>query len=158
VRVMTFSLRDATPADMVALRDVFRRASLSNPGDRAALVQNPDALDLSDLAVRERRTRVAFMEDGAILGFATTTSRERTLELEDLFVDPEWRRRGVARALVNDAVAKAEREGVNRIKVLANRHALAFYEAVGFAEDGVARTRFGEGLLMHLETDPSVGS
>ena len=140
---------------MESLRDVFRRASLSNPGDGAALLENAEALDLSDLAVREGRTRLAFIDDGAILGFATTTGVESTAELEDLFVAPEWRRHGVARALVNDMLARARREGVNRIEVLANRHALAFYEAVGFAVDGVAKTRFGEGLRMHLD-EPSV--
>jgi GNAT superfamily N-acetyltransferase len=153
--VKRVSIRDAMLADMESLRNVFRRASLSNRGDRAALLENAEALDLSDLAVREGRTRVAFMEDGAILGFATTTGLESTVELEDLFVAPEWRRHGVARALVNDVLARARREGVNRIEVLANGHALAFYEAVGFAVDGVVKTRFGEGLRMHLDTAPS---
>jgi GNAT superfamily N-acetyltransferase len=151
-KMMTVSIRDATMADMEALGDVFRRASVSNPGDRASLLANPEALDLSDLAVREGRTRVAVVEDGSILGFATTTiAVDCTIELEDLFVDPMWRSRGVARTLVWDVVAKARSEGVNRMEVVANRHALAFYEAVGFAVDGVTETRFGKGLLMHLD-------
>jgi GNAT superfamily N-acetyltransferase len=137
---------------MTGLRNVFRRASLSNRRDRAALLANPEELHLSDRAIREGRTRVAALEDGAILGFATTSQSHHTVELEDLFVDPKWRFRGVARALVSDAVGKARRAGVSRIEVIANRHALAFYEAVGFRVDGVEATRFGEGLRMHFDT------
>jgi GNAT superfamily N-acetyltransferase len=140
---------------MAGLREVFRRASLSNPGDRAALLAHPEELDLSDIAVRDGRTRLAALEDGSILGFATTKPSGHTVELEDLFVDPEWRFRGVARALVSDAVANARRAGVKRIDVIANPHALAFYEAVGFRIDRVVATRFGEGLRMRLDTTTS---
>lgn len=152
---MTFRIRTAAPSDMAALREVFRRASLSNAGDRAALLANPEELDLSDRAVRDGRTRIAALQDGSILGFATTTPSDHTVELEDLFVDPEWRFRGVARALVSDAVANASRAGVKRIDVIANPHALAFYEAVGFRVDRVVATRFGEGPLMHLDITTS---
>jgi hypothetical protein len=40
-----FLIRDAVPADMAVLRDVFRRSSLSNEGDRVNLLANPDALE-----------------------------------------------------------------------------------------------------------------
>lgn len=85
---VTVSIRDAALSDMAGLREIFRRASLSNPGDRAALVANPEALELSDLAVREGRTRVAVIEDRSILGFATTTQPDTTVELEDLLLIP----------------------------------------------------------------------
>jgi hypothetical protein len=51
--VTTFVIRAAVPGDMTALRDVFRKSSLSNDGDRANLLAHPDVLELSDLAVRE---------------------------------------------------------------------------------------------------------
>ena len=35
--------------------------------------------------------------------------------------------------------------------VIANPHALAFYEAVGFVADGLVPTRFGPGHRMHLD-------
>ncbi len=54
-----FVLRQAVPTDMEDLRDVFRRSSLSNEGDRASLLDHPDALVLSDAAVNDGRTRVA---------------------------------------------------------------------------------------------------
>jgi hypothetical protein len=58
---------------MTALRDVFRRSSLSNEADRMNLLVHPDALQLSSLAVAEGRTRAAVADD-AIVGFATWLS------------------------------------------------------------------------------------
>jgi GNAT superfamily N-acetyltransferase len=47
-------------------------------------------------------------------------------------VDPEWKRRGVGWALVVDAIDKARDQGLSRINVIANEHALVFYKNVGF--------------------------
>jgi N-acetylglutamate synthase-like GNAT family acetyltransferase len=55
-------------------------------------------------------------------------------ELEDLFVDPDWMRRGIATKLVLDALANAREQGIARIDMTANGHALAFYKKVGFAQ------------------------
>lgn len=136
-------IRAAAPEDTAALRDLFRRSSLSNESDRTALLAHPEALDLSLL---EAGTRVAVV-DGRIAGFATLLSGE----LEDLFVDPGWMRRGIGRALVLDAVAVARAQGLERIEVIANDHALGFYERVGFVRDGTAETAFGRGSRMHLD-------
>ena len=140
-------IRVAVPADLGALRDLFRRSSLSNAGDRASLLAHPEALEFSGLAVDEGRTRVAVV-DGRIVGFATLLGDG---ELEDLFVDPGWMRRGIGRALVLDAVALARAHGLARIEVTANGEALGFYESVGFVLDGAVETAFGRGSRMHLD-------
>jgi len=41
-----FRIRWSTPADLSALTDVYVRASLSNEGDRDALLAHPEALVL----------------------------------------------------------------------------------------------------------------
>ena len=148
---MDITIREGVPSDIEALRDVYRRSSLSNERDRANLLAHPEALVWSDLGVRECRTRVA-VRDGELVGFATTLRADALMELEDLFVDPAWMRHGVARDLIRDAVDVASRSGVRRIEVTANEHALAFYENVGFVHDGVTPTRFGPGLRMHIDT------
>jgi len=139
-------IRVAVPADLDALRDLFRRSSLSNEDDRASLLAHPEALVFSGLAVDEGRTRVA-VADGRIVGFATLLADG---ELEDLFVDPDWMRRGIGRALVLDSVAAARAQGLKRIEVTANGQALPFYESVGFVLDGSVETAFGRGSRMHL--------
>jgi predicted N-acetyltransferase YhbS len=143
-------LRDAELDDMPALRRVFRDASLSNAGDRAVLLAHPDALELADTAVRERRTRVA-TAGGEVVGFATVADADGGMELEDLFVDPAWMRRGVGRALIWDVGRIGRDRGVERVVVTGNPHARAFYESVGFVEDGETTTAFGPGLRMHLD-------
>jgi len=147
--VATLVIRDAVPGDMGTLCDVFRRSSLSNEGDRENLLAHPDFLELPDLAVTQGRTRAA-VADGVIVGFATWLGTGDVLEIEDLFVDPEWMRQGIARALVLDLFAVARGRGVHRVEVTANQHALGFYTKVGFAVDHTVETTFGPGLRMHL--------
>jgi GNAT superfamily N-acetyltransferase len=148
-RVTTFVIRDAVAGDMGALGDVFRRSSLSNEGDRTNLLAHPDVLALPDLAVRQGRTRAA-VADGAIVGFATWLSAGDALEIEDLFVDPEWMRQGVGRSLVLDLFAIARGGGVRRVEVTANQHALGFYAKAGFAVGHNVETMFGPAPRMHL--------
>jgi len=135
---------------MPALRDVFRRSSLSNDGDRMKLLAHPDVLELSDQAVTDGRTRVADA-DGRVIGFATWLGTGEVTEIEDLFVDPDWMRRGVGRALVLDLITLALRRGVRRVEVTGNPHARAFYENVGFTCDHEVETLLGPGLRMHLD-------
>src|SRR5207253_8594023 len=113
-------------------------------------LDNPDALELSDVAVNDRRTRVATAADGRIVGFATVLMAGHALELDDLFVDPEWMRQGVGRQLVLDVVCIARGHGVGRVEVTANPHSLGFYEKVGFDFERNVETRFGPGDRMHL--------
>lgn len=85
------------PTDMEALRDVFRRSSLSNEDDRANLLANPDALELSDISAHDARRRVATLADERIAGFATGIVAGEAIELDDLFVDPDYWGKGIGR-------------------------------------------------------------
>ncbi|MCU1359689.1 MAG: uracil-DNA glycosylase [Ilumatobacteraceae bacterium] len=145
-----FTVRTAQPADIDSLRDIYRRASLSNDGDRDALLSNPDSLVLDAAPVLEQRTRAAF-DSERIVGFATIRQVGRVVELDDLFVHPDWMRQGVGRALIDDARASTRCLGVDRIEVTANGHALDFYLAAGFVVEGQTETQFGVGHRMHLD-------
>lgn len=147
-------IRTATLDDLAAVRDIYRRASLSNDGDRAALLAHPDVLVFDEAPLRERRTRVA-VEGARVVGFATTRATGDVDELDDLFVDPEHHRRGIARRLIDDAAGRSGSRGATRLEVTANGEALAFYDAVGFVHDGTTTTRFGPGHRMHLDLGPS---
>jgi len=122
--VTSFVIRDAVAGDMTALSGVYRRSSLSNEGDRPNLLAYPETLEFSDLAVREGRTRAAVAE-GEIVGFASWLGAGDAFEIEDLFVEPGWMRRGIG-----------------RVEVTANPHALAFYEKAGFVVYREVVTRF----------------
>lgn len=71
--------------------------------------------------------------------------------LYDLFVLPEARRRGVAKALMNAAQSHAIRRGANRLQLdtaVDNRAAQALYESLGWRRDEAFYT-------YHLELNPS---
>lgn len=132
-RMSAIDVRLAVAQDLPALRRIFRRASLSNDGDRDVLSAHPEALELRDDGMTAGRTRVAVASDGTIVGFITVLPGDGSaLEREDLFVDPNWMRQGVARSLMADVIATARRDGSARIEVTANPHADGFYRSVGF--------------------------
>jgi GNAT superfamily N-acetyltransferase len=149
---VNFGVRDAMTDDLPRLQVVFQRSSIWNEGDRAALVDHPEALVLSASSLSGGRMRVATVGPELIVGFATTVREPGFLELVDLFTDPDWMRRGVATTLVKDVVQFATAIGVARVSVIGNQHALDFYRRVGFVIEGHAATDFGQGLRMHLST------
>jgi GNAT superfamily N-acetyltransferase len=151
VVVTSVTIRTAAPADLDVVREVFRRASLSNAGDRASLLANPEALVWPGDSLVEGRTRVAVDDHGTIVGFASTLLIGGAVELEDLFVEPRRMRHGVARRLVEDVLSLARMLGVGAVWVTANPHAMAFYTSVGFVPDGAAQTRLGHALRMRLD-------
>ena len=136
-----FLIRDSTSTDLPELREIFRRAAPTNEGDREWIAAHPDQFGIDETNVIEGRTRVAVLQ-GRIVGFATLVGSE----LEDLFTDPDWMRRGIGTALVRDVATT-----VGRIDVTANPHARAFYEAAGFVDDGPAQTPGGPARRMHLD-------
>ena len=144
-------IRDARMSDLDALRDIFRRAALANDDEREVLLANPDALELGSGPVREGRTRVATAADGQVVGFATAVTRGEVVEIEDLFVDPDWMGQGVGRRLVREIVVDARRRRARRVEVIANTHALGFYRKVGFVVDREVSTRFRPARRMRLD-------
>ena len=135
-------IRLGIPADLPAAASVYRRASLSNAGDRDNLLAHPEYLILGPEGLAEGRTYVA-EEDGSVVGFATWARAGGVTELEDLFVDPGWMRRGIATALVGRIVEVLRAQGARCLEVTANPHAQGFYSATGFIDSGTAETAFG---------------
>jgi N-acetylglutamate synthase-like GNAT family acetyltransferase len=150
ISAMPFFIRSAVPGDLGVLRDLFVRSSLANEHDREALLAHPDVLEWEDRGLREGRTRVAATAEGRIVGFATWVRGQDALEVEDLFVDPEWMGRGAGRELVLDLTVTAREQGLARLEVTADRQAAGFYERVGFFSTDEVQTRFGPALRMRL--------
>ncbi|MGW5239285.1 GNAT family N-acetyltransferase [Monashia sp. NPDC004114] len=151
------AIRTAVPADLSELQRIYRSASLSNAGDAPLLLARPEFLHFAGEGVPEGRTRVAEADlEGVerIVGFATVTVEAGAVgepELVDLFVDPQWHRRGVARRLIEDAVQTVRTAGGRRLWVTGNPHASGFYAAVGFVGDEPVATELGPGLRLHLD-------
>jgi ribosomal protein S18 acetylase RimI-like enzyme len=152
---VALSIRAAGPADLTRLSDIYRRSSLSNEGDRQALLDNPDYLELPAGPVLAGRSRVAERAPGDVVGFATVERTSTAAELVDLFVDPDFMRRGVARALITDAITELAKHRIRNLDVTANGHALAFYAAMGFEVVDTIATPLGSGVRMRLRLGES---
>ena len=143
-----FTVRHARLSDMSGLEDVFARASMSNENDRPLFLQHPEWLELSDDAVRERRTHVAVDQSDDVIGFASYLIADGMAELAELFVDPAHVRCGVGRALVNVISEQIVVMKYESLDVLANLSAVAFYERTGFEPDQLVDTEGSPALRM----------
>ena len=138
------AIRDATPDEREALRDLHRRSSMVWEEDREKLEAHPEVFGVAATAIAAGRVRVAVDGDGKVLGFSVVADLgDGVCELEDLFVEPEIMREGVGTALAEDAVAGRRAAGFREMTVIAAARTFAFYEGLGFVVGEPVRTRFG---------------
>ena len=135
-------IRLGVPSDHPAASGVYRRASLSNAGDRDSLLAHPEHLVPGPGGPAEGRTYVA-EEQRPPAGFAAWAETGGIAELEDLFADPGWRRRGIATALVSRIAQILPARGAESLEVTANPHAMGSYRAAGFIDCGITVTGLG---------------
>jgi ribosomal protein S18 acetylase RimI-like enzyme len=142
------SIRLARPDEQTLLESLQRRASLNNPGDRDALLANPDAISVP---IEQLTTDCVFVaeREGVVAGFAAVVGRpDAGAELDALFVDPNLWKQGIGRQLVEHVVGVARERGATFLHVVGNPHAEGFYASCGFRVTGTIETRFGVGLDM----------
>ena len=139
------TLRTATAGDFDALLDLavafYEEDGFTTP--RSAL-----AAHLRVLLDSPGRARAAVTEAGGrIVGFGITTTSfglENGLiaELEDLYVAPSTRRRGLAKALIEDSAAWAASIGAAALEIVIAPngrdvgHLFRYYAANGFTDEG----------------------
>jgi ribosomal protein S18 acetylase RimI-like enzyme len=137
-----FAIRPALPADAPDLARLFDdyRVFYKRASDPAAA----HAFVAEQLDKRFTRFFIARDNSGAALGFVHLIPSLGTLAmrpiwyLEDLFVTPDARRRGVARALMLHAEQFARETGAERLTLSTahdNHAAQALYRSVGYVRD-----------------------
>ncbi len=130
------------------LESLQRRASLNNPGDRDAILANPDAINVPPEQIADGCVFVA-ERDGVVAGFAAVVPRpDGEAELDALFVEPHLWRHGIGRTLVDHMAEVAHARAASFLYVIGNPHAEGFYLSCGFSVTGRTETRFGVGLTM----------
>src|SRR5215510_953102 len=141
-------VRPARSGEQATLESLQRRASLNNPGDRDALLANPDAIALPIEQIANGHVFVA-ESDGVVAGFAAVVPRpDGGAELDALFVEPHLWKRGIRRRLVDHIADVARERAASFVHVIGNPHAEGFYVSCGFHATGTIDTRFGVGLAM----------
>ena len=141
-------IRPALVSERASLEALQRRASLANPGDREAILANPDAIDLP---IDQLQSGCVFVAErgGVVAGFAAIVPRaDGGSELDALFVEPRLWKLGIGRRLIDHVAAVAGSRAASFLHVIGNPHAEGFYRACGFRVTGTIETRFGTGLAM----------
>jgi ribosomal protein S18 acetylase RimI-like enzyme len=138
----SFRVRAAVPVDIPALMQLKR---LLAEGENSLHAVRASAADWLRDGFGPAAGFTAFVAEaehtGAVVGMATCSRRTITgwngpvIFLQDLFVEPDYRRRGVARALTARVAAYAHKLGspIVELTVRADNPAQAFYEGNGFA-------------------------
>jgi RimJ/RimL family protein N-acetyltransferase len=134
----SFSVRLATPRDIDAIAQLIGS-------------MGPDALGSPELGVDERIERLRrLLEEGRNVNFVAVAGNEVVGELTLTLNDPgpaslgfsvrqEWRRRGVASALMEEALVWARAHDLHKLYAEVfpeNEPALAFLAKHGFREEG----------------------
>jgi [ribosomal protein S18]-alanine N-acetyltransferase len=94
------------------------------------------------------RHAVVAVDDDEVVGYAVTMRSADLADLQRIGVRPDHRRQGVARTLLDEALAHARDEGATRmlLEVSArNTDALAFYAAADFVEIDRRRRYYRDG-------------
>jgi GNAT superfamily N-acetyltransferase len=144
-------IRRAIPSEQTKLEALQLRASLGNAWDRDHLLAHPDAIELP---IEQISAGGVFVAEwiGVMAGFSAVLPRlDGNAELDALFVDPDLRRLGIGRSLLDHSAQVARAQGCSALHVVGNPHAEAFYLACGFQLIGTTETRFGPGLLLRKE-------
>jgi len=143
-------VRDAAEGDIAAVQAIYGHAVLTGSG---TFEYEPPPLD--EMKTRWRSVvgyglpYIVAEIDGAVAGYgACTPFRPRTgyrYTVEDsVYVDPRFQRRGVARALLAELIARCEAAGFRQMVAVigdsANAGSVALHRAAGFTDAGAFRS------------------
>jgi ribosomal-protein-alanine N-acetyltransferase len=150
---MRIDLRALHERDLDALEDI-ERVSYPSPWSRsmfAAEIQKPGALALG-----------AYTDAGGLVGYAIVSRYVDAWHLMNIAVTPEFRRRGIARALLErlfEVTAADPRLGYTLEVRISNADAIRLYERLGFEARGIRRGYYTDNredaLIMWREPSPS---
>jgi ribosomal protein S18 acetylase RimI-like enzyme len=114
-RTRPHSIRVATAADADAIADLIRRAFADQPRptDPPSSALNETAATI--LAHLGRGGGAVLERDGRVVGAVLWELEDDALYISRVSVDPDYRRQGIARALVDGAEREARRRGLVRM-------------------------------------------
>jgi phosphinothricin acetyltransferase len=146
---MTFHLRDATPADLPAITDIYRDSVLN--GSASYEITPPDLAEMTSRfhAIRDKGYPyiAAEAEDGTLLGYAyasafRTRPAYRWLVEDSIYLAPEARGRGVGKALLKQLLLRCEALGFRQMAAViggASPASVAVHKSLGFEMTGTMK-------------------
>jgi N-acetylglutamate synthase len=129
----SFEIREMRPDDYSNLVGLWEQAKLTH---------HPEGRDSKERITKELRTPMALFlvaeADGRLVGSLLGTTDGRKGWINRLAVHPEWRRRGVALALLKEMERRFDQRGVLVLCALIqddNSSSRAFFTNAGYEED-----------------------
>jgi GNAT superfamily N-acetyltransferase len=151
-------LRPGQAWDAPLLRELTWRLTVTNPAYREQALARPEAIEGPDRALAEDGVIVATV-DGRVVGYvAVVTDGRGEAEVDGLFVDPEFQRRGVGRRLLDAGAGVARGRGASRLTVVSAPDVVEVYENFGFRSLGPTATLFGPAVMMRMPLSPPAGA
>ncbi len=117
------------------------------------------AWTLEQVESEVRKSNVIFLAaliDGNVVGYVSGEIAADEIELGNIAVDANYRRRGIAKELLSEFVMRARQSGVKRIFLLVsseNSAAIGLYRLVGFSERGRRKGYYGNSDAVIMELD-----
>jgi [ribosomal protein S18]-alanine N-acetyltransferase len=152
-RLGDFILRAARREDLATVLEIERR-SFSHPWSLEAFLDE----------IRQAHSRLLLVWDesgerGKLVGYVCRWIVAAEVQILNIAIHPDWRRRGIGRGLVEAVLEEAREEGAARVTLEVRRYnnpAIGLYERLGFRRVGERRNYYGAGedaVLMEKDVD-----
>ena len=159
---MAVVIREARPDDAAGIAELANALSLHEGVEPGF---SEDKVLRDGFGAQPAFSALVAEDNGVLCGYALVTDfydtdrAGRNLWMLDLFVRPDWRRRGVARALLAAVAAEAVRRNAVSLwfgVLSSNSEARAFYEAFSPKDDDARILELERAMLLKLaaETGP----
>ncbi|MDM9626727.1 GNAT family N-acetyltransferase [Rhizobium sp. S152] len=159
----SFEIKRAAPSDAAALAAFAARLFRDTYSDDTAAADLDDyvaksfSAELQAAEIGDPEAAVFMATDGGVLAgyaYVVFSPEEADLALlSRIYVDANWRGRGVANHLLNAAIAECAAHNVGRLRLTVyekNARAIAFYSKVGFAVMGTTTFTVGDDVQADL--------
>lgn len=134
---MKLHIRLAKPNEAAVLTDLSMRSKRSNGYDDDFMAACQEELTVTVERMSEGEYWVA--DTGSICGCVSLTpdvSDETSAEIDALFIDPDWQRKGIGRQLWAKMLERAAQLNITTLMLDADPYAVSFYKAMGFETIG----------------------
>lgn len=148
------TLRRGRPEDAPVLWDLTWRLAIAHQTHGDQVRARPEAVEAPTQALSAGAVIVAEVEGRAVGYVAVISEDQGEAEVDGLFVDARFQRRGVGRRLLQAAADLSRQRGASRLQVVSAPDAVAFYEAFGFGNPETTQTPFGPAVFLRMALPP----
>jgi ribosomal protein S18 acetylase RimI-like enzyme len=141
-------IREASTNDIAVLHEIFQelhKIHFENRPDIFSVDGNPYTEKFIKKMLRDKSKKIIVAEENTyVIGLCAFSlndnayqTRKKQILIDDIYVVPDYRRKGVAKALFNYVKSLAEKEKYEKIDLTVwnfNKEAQSFYESLGFTE------------------------